>query len=106
MHCLLVNLQALRAGQAPAEGHRHQQLLEDAGRTAVQSVLQRIVAGLVRVVLQGCVRHRSAAVAFHNCPSLCSICPADNEVSVVRGIKGLASGVFFDNLGDSFLEVR
>lgn len=28
-----------------------------------------------------------------------------HEVSTVRGIKGLASGVFFDNLGGSFLEV-
>lgn len=29
----------------------------------------------------------------------------DHETSTVRGIKGLASGVFFDNLGGSFLEV-
>ncbi|VVC95186.1 unnamed protein product, partial [Leptidea sinapis] len=28
-----------------------------------------------------------------------------HEVSVVQGIKGLASGVFFDNLQDSFLEL-
>lgn len=38
-----------------------------------------------------------------------NLCPTfsqtDNDVTVVRGIKGLASGVFFDNLGDSFLEV-
>lgn len=27
------------------------------------------------------------------------------EVSIVNGIKGLASGVFFENLGPSFLEV-
>lgn len=30
---------------------------------------------------------------------------AANNVSIVKGIKGLASGVFFDNLGPSFLEV-
>lgn len=29
-----------------------------------------------------------------------------NEVKIVQGIKGLASGVFFENLGSSFLEVR
>lgn len=29
-----------------------------------------------------------------------------HEVSIVQGIKGLASGVFFENLKDSFLEVR
>lgn len=30
----------------------------------------------------------------------------NNNASIVTGIKGLASGVFFDNLGNSFLEVR
>lgn len=28
-----------------------------------------------------------------------------HEVSIVQGIKGLASGVFFDNLKNSFMEV-
>ena len=30
----------------------------------------------------------------------------DHNVSKVKGIKGLSSGVFFDNLMPSFLEVR
>lgn len=29
----------------------------------------------------------------------------EHNVSFVQGIKGLASGVFFENLGNSFLEV-
>lgn len=31
---------------------------------------------------------------------------AANNVTIVKGIKGLASGVFFENLGASFLEVQ
>lgn len=30
----------------------------------------------------------------------------ENNLTIVQGIKGLASGVFFDNLAPSFLEVR
>lgn len=30
---------------------------------------------------------------------------SEHNVSIVQGIKGLASGVFFDNLAPSFLEV-
>lgn len=29
----------------------------------------------------------------------------EHETTVIQGIKGLASGVFFDNLKSSFLEV-
>ncbi|CAH2050752.1 unnamed protein product, partial [Iphiclides podalirius] len=40
------------------------------------------------------------------CPNnLCDPYFAAHNVSVVQGIKGLASGVFFDNLEDSFLQM-
>lgn len=38
---------------------------------------------------------------FENC-----IRVSEHNATIVTGIKGLASGVFFDNLGHSFLEVR
>lgn len=38
--------------------------------------------------------------------TVCVFVFPEHNATVVTGIKGLASGVFFDNLGNSFLEVR
>lgn len=46
----------------------------------------------------------SVNVRFHSDSSFFFV-SLENTVTVVKGIKGLASGVFFDNLGPSFLEV-
>ncbi|XP_055312434.1 solute carrier family 12 member 4 isoform X3 [Sitodiplosis mosellana] len=53
--------------------------------------------------------HKTVGGFLHNtyCNATTRLCDPyyeTNNVTVVKGIKGLASGVFFDNLGDSFLE--
>lgn len=56
------------------------------------------------IAIENCTKEAGGPLYNIFCQDECDPYFASNNVSIVRGIKGLASGVFFDNIYPSFLE--
>ncbi|XP_030032006.1 solute carrier family 12 member 4 isoform X2 [Manduca sexta] len=71
--------------------------------------LQMCVLGkrlLKDIPIANCSKEVGGELYQQFCPNnTCDPYFASHNISIVQGIKGLASGVFFDNLQDSFLQV-
>lgn len=99
------NLQHVCIRQTAVKGHKHRQLHQRGGRTIVGWILSN---WRMRPLFQRSVNPSKSKFHFRfnkHWDHILIFFTAHN-VSIVRGIKGLSSGVFFDNLWPSFLEVK